>query len=105
MKIAWDENEKIISAEVEDKICFFEYEINFCILNILYTFVQEEVRERGIANELLINVSKLAAERCYRINPVFSYAVFFYKRYKEFCNLLVDGSLDTSGVCTISRKS
>jgi hypothetical protein len=39
MKIARDENEKIISAEVEGKI-FFEYEINFCVLNILYTFVQ-----------------------------------------------------------------
>jgi len=80
MKIAWDENEKIISAEVEGKICFFEYEINFCILNILYTFVPEELRGRGIANELLINVSKFATERGYRISPVCSYAVFFLQK-------------------------
>ena len=47
MKITRDENEKIISAEVEGKICFFEYEINFCVLNMLYTFVPEELRGRG----------------------------------------------------------
>ena len=63
MQITWDEKEKIFSAEIEGKTCFVEDEINSGILNILHTFVPEKFRGRGIANELLINVSKFAAER------------------------------------------
>jgi len=71
---------------------FLRYEIvqPIGVLRILSTYVPPELRGRGLAETLVREAISLAREKGLKIEPVCSYAVRFFIRYKSEREALVD---------------
>lgn len=57
-------------------------------MDIIKTYVPPELRDRGIAGELVKTGLKFAEENNLKVIPTCSYVATFIKRHKEFEHLL-----------------
>ncbi len=108
--------EKLKIIHDKENCCFyyksdsFKGEINYEIkdnkvLNIYRTFVNPELRGKGIARVLLMKVINYVQAEGYRILPSCSFAVSFFRHNKKYQNLLVlDVNLDNPGSCRLSNN-
>lgn len=71
-------------------------------LDLVHTYVHPDLRGRGVAAELLKAFSRYAMDAGKKVLPTCSYAVVFYKRYKDFTHLVSDRhDPDNAGACRI----
>ncbi|RNF38539.1 GNAT family N-acetyltransferase [Planococcus salinus] len=54
------------------------------VMVIEHTFVDESLRNQGIAKKLLDRAAEYAREKGYKMEPVCSYAVVAFDRYKDY---------------------
>ncbi|MDQ0429597.1 MULTISPECIES: GNAT family N-acetyltransferase [Caryophanaceae] len=54
------------------------------VMVIEHTFVDESMRNQGLAKKLLDRAADYAREHDYKMEPVCSYAVTAFDRYKEY---------------------
>ena len=54
------------------------------VMVIEHTFVDEAMRHKGLAKKLLDQAADYAREHNYKMEPVCSYAVTAFDRYKEY---------------------
>lgn len=54
------------------------------VMVIEHTFVDESMRNQGVAKKLLDRAADYAREHDYKVEPVCSYAVTAFDRYKEY---------------------
>lgn len=54
------------------------------VMIIEHTFVDESLRNQGIAKKLLDRAAEYAREKEYKMEPVCSYAVVAFDRYKDY---------------------
>ncbi|CEG24012.1 Acetyltransferase (GNAT) family protein [Planococcus massiliensis] len=54
------------------------------VMVIEHTFVDESMRNQGIAKKLLDRAADYAREHNYKMEPVCSYAVVAFDRYKDY---------------------
>lgn len=54
------------------------------VMVIEHTFVDESMRNQGVAKKLLDRAADYAREHSYKMEPVCSYAVTAFDRYKEY---------------------
>lgn len=59
------------------------------VMVIEHTFVDEAMRGQGMAKKLLDQAADYAREQGYKIEPVCSYAVSAFDRYKEYDDVKV----------------
>ncbi len=71
---------------------FLRYEIvrPLGILRILSTYVPPEQRGRGLAELLVREAIKIAGEENLKIEPVCSYALYYFIKYKQERDILAD---------------
>ncbi|MBN2534724.1 MAG: N-acetyltransferase [Spirochaetales bacterium] len=76
------------------------------IIDIYRTFVDPDLRGKGIANELMMKVIDYAEKEKYKIIPSCSFAVSFFKVSKNYQYLLAPGvNLDNPGSCRLPPVS
>lgn len=54
------------------------------VMVIEHTFVDESMRNQGIAKKLLDQAAEYAREHNFKMEPVCSYAVVAFERYKDY---------------------
>lgn len=54
------------------------------IMVVEYTFVEETLRNHGLAKKLLDRAAEYAREKGFKIEPVCSYAAVAFDRYEEY---------------------
>ena len=54
------------------------------VMVIEHTFVDESLRNQGVAKKLLDKAAEYAREKEYKMEPVCSYAVVAFDRYKDY---------------------
>ncbi|TWT04160.1 N-acetyltransferase [Planococcus sp. CPCC 101016] len=54
------------------------------VMVIEHTFVDESMRNKGLAKKLLDQAADYAREHSYKMEPVCSYAAVAFDRYKEY---------------------
>lgn len=59
------------------------------VMVIEHTFVDESMRNQGIAKKLLDKAAAYAREKQYKMEPVCSYAAVAFNRYKEYDDVKV----------------
>ena len=70
------------------KFSFLGYSIKSGKLYIKSTYTHPDYRGRGIARRLVLEAVRYARENSLKIVPVCSYAVSFFKKYKECIDVL-----------------
>jgi predicted GNAT family acetyltransferase len=58
------------------------------IMDFIKTYVPDELRNRGIAGEIVLKGLKYAEEKKFKIIPSCSYVATFIKRHKNFEHLI-----------------
>ncbi|UNC20389.1 N-acetyltransferase [Latilactobacillus sakei] len=66
-----------------------DYVVLIPAYNIEHTFVDESMRNQGIAKKLLDKAADYARENQYKMEPVCSYTVVAFDRYKEYDDVKV----------------
>ena len=71
---------------------FLRYSVNkdLRLIQVIETYVPPSLRGRGLAEKLMKEVMKYAFENNLKIEPVCSYAFYYFIKYKDKRNLLVD---------------
>jgi len=71
---------------------FLRYSINKeqGILQLIETYVPPEQRGKGLAEKLVNEAIKFAVENNLKIEPICSYAVYYFIKHKDKRKLLVD---------------
>lgn len=72
---------------------FLDYELRESKMHITKTYTPPEFRGRGIATYLIEYAVNWAKEHGYKVVPVCSFAIEFFKRRKELWELLDDEGL------------
>ncbi|WP_372713383.1 GNAT family N-acetyltransferase [Ilyobacter sp.] len=91
MIVLHNENEKIFYIEQDGK--------NIAELTYVYggegkiainhTYVDPNYRGKGLAKELALESVKYVKEKNYKIIPVCSFAVIFFRRHEEYSDILL----------------
>lgn len=89
MEIRHDPDGKKFFCIIDGLECLAEYEWNSDgVMEIVHTYVPPDLRNRGIAEAILVYAAKYAVSQGIRIVPTCSYAVNFFKKHKEFAKVL-----------------
>ncbi|MGI2328860.1 GNAT family N-acetyltransferase [Planococcus sp. YIM B11945] len=59
------------------------------VMVIEHTFVDESMRNQGLAKKLLDQAADYAREHTFKMEPVCSYAVVAFERYKDYDDVKV----------------
>ena len=70
------------------KYAFIEYELKENKVFITKTYTPPEFRGRGIASRLMQHVIKWARDGGYKVVPICSFAVYFFKKHPQYSDLL-----------------
>lgn len=73
---------------VDGSVCELDYHLRDGVMIITHTGVPPEVGGRGIAGQLTEFALKTARENGWKVRPVCSYAVVYFKRHPELADLL-----------------
>lgn len=73
------------------KYAYLGYRINNGKMYIETTYTPPEFRGRGIATRLMKEALKYAEENGLKVVPVCSFAVVFFRKYKEYRHLMAEG--------------
>lgn len=60
------------------------------VMVVDHTYVSSELRGRGVAKQLLDGAAEYAREKGHKIEPVCSYVVTAFERFKEYEDLKVN---------------
>ncbi len=72
-------------------------------IDIYKTFVPDDFRGKGIAGELMKEISEWALENTIKVIPTCSYSIAYYKKNKRYTEILAEESdLNSGGSCRIS---
>jgi uncharacterized protein len=84
--------------------CVLEYEMKSAnTMDIYRTLVHNDLRGKGLAEQLMKSASEYARDRGLSIFPSCPYAVSFFKRHPEYALVLeADVDLENGGSCRIS---
>jgi hypothetical protein len=89
LEIKHDEDENKFYIIVNGSEAYLRYiMVDNDTMEIVQTYVPNELRNRGIAGEIVRGCLSFAEEKKLRIIPTCSFAEAFIKRHKEFENLL-----------------
>ncbi len=72
-----------IEASVENHLCYIDYRQDGNVMHVLHTIVPDAVGGRGIAGQLTEYAINLARKNDWKINPVCTYTVAYFKRHPE----------------------
>ncbi|WP_319370861.1 GNAT family N-acetyltransferase [uncultured Ilyobacter sp.] len=91
MEVFHNENEKIFYIEKDGLVIA---ELTYVYggegkIAINHTYVEPEYRGSGLAKELALECVKYVRDKKYKIIPVCSFAVTFFKRHKEYEDILL----------------
>lgn len=104
--IQHDPAKQYFGGVLEDKPFMVEYEVSSEEeIIITRTYVDPSLRGHGIAKKLLQTLSEWARKEKKKVLPLCSYAVHFYKHYKEYQDIL-SSHIDPESVgrCAIPKK-
>jgi hypothetical protein len=106
LTIIHNENSQTFEGSLEDKPFSLSYEISPTGEMILvHTYVHPDLRGQGVASSLLEEVSQWARNHNKKVIPLCSYTVVFYRRHKEYQDILSDDyDKDSDGVCSLPKK-
>lgn len=106
LDIIHNEKEKSFYCELSGQESRADYNITpDNKLDLVFTYVHPELRGRGIAELLLKEFSEFARKKGMKVIPTCSYAVVFYKRHKEYLDVLDPGAdLENCGSCQLPDK-
>ncbi|MHA1506913.1 MAG: GNAT family N-acetyltransferase [Candidatus Asgardarchaeia archaeon] len=95
MKIEVDEKHGYIYTRLTKRLkAFIKFDIiekgDEKILRVLAAYTPEEFRHRGIAPELMKYTVAYAKERGLKIIPICSYAEWYFKKHKEYADILAE---------------
>jgi uncharacterized protein len=106
LSIEHDEAKGIFSCTIDGMTNSVHYErrdTDPVILDLYRTFVQPEMRGKGIAESLLKNFTEHAISQGFTIKPSCSFAVIYYRRQREYAQVLAkDVYLKNGGSCRIN---
>jgi len=68
---------------------YLGYRIEGGIMKLIETYTPPQHRGKGIASKLVEYSIKLAMENNWLIEPICSYAVYYFSKHSEFKNLLI----------------
>lgn len=88
IKITHDQENNNFYVKIGDKVCYLRYRIYDNIIDFYVTFVDPELRGKGIAAKLVEEAIKYAQEMEFKINPTCSYASQYINRKKNHKELL-----------------
>ncbi len=74
------------------KAAYLKYSIRDNVMSLDSTYTPEEFRGRGLARRLVEEAIKYARENGLKIKPVCSYAVYFFKKYPQYSDVLASDS-------------
>ncbi len=77
---------------------FLRYELRGGKMYVLSTYTPPEFRGRGIASHLMAHAVRWAAEQGYKIVPVCSFAVEFFRKHSELRHLLDEEAASELGI-------
>ncbi len=91
MAVIHNETEKIFYIEEEGKTIA---ELTYVYggegkIAINHTFVEPEYRGKGLAEKVMLEAIKYSKEQNYKIIPVCSFAVTFFKRHEEYYDIVL----------------
>jgi predicted GNAT family acetyltransferase len=76
------------SAVVDQHACELDYSVRDGVMSILHTEVPPEAGGRGIAGQLTLAALEYAKTQGWKIRPICSYAVGYFRRHPEYAELL-----------------
>ncbi|MGD1007719.1 MAG: GNAT family N-acetyltransferase [Ignavibacteriaceae bacterium] len=89
LEIKHDEDDNKFYTIVDGSEAYLRYIMDdYNTMEIIQTYVPNELRDRGIAGKIVRKCLSFAEEKKLRIIPTCSYTAAFIKRHKEFENLL-----------------
>lgn len=93
MPFEYQPNKIIILDEINHKqMGYISYSIDDnCIFNLEHTVVYPEYQGKGIAKLLVLEAISYCKDKGYKINPICSYAVSFFKKNPEYSSILKEG--------------
>ena len=77
-----------IGESQEDKIAYLEYEIDDGVLIINLVKVDHDLRNQGIAAQLVLHAVEFARVHNLAVDPVCSYARTQFEKYSEYSDVL-----------------
>lgn len=90
IEVIHDINGQRFYCVVDGQECELEYDKPAAaVLNFYHTYVPEQYRNQGIAALLLKEAAQFARQNGYKIRPSCSYAELYFKRYKEYTDLVL----------------
>jgi predicted GNAT family acetyltransferase len=106
LSIEHDEAKGIFSCTIDGMTNSAQYERRDndpVVLDLYRTFVHPEMRGKRIAESLLKHISEYAISQGYTILPSCSYAVLYFRRHREYRQVLAkDVDLKNGGSCRIN---
>jgi len=76
-----------IETTVDNSLCYIDYRPEGKVMHVLHTIVPDAVGGRGIAGELTEYAIDLARKNGWKINPVCTYTVAYFKRHPEYADM------------------
>lgn len=91
MEVMHDENKKMFYFEKNGEIiCELTYVFGGeGKIAINHTFVEPEYRGQGLAGKLALEAAEYARAQKYKVIPVCSFAVTFFKEHEEYSDILL----------------
>jgi predicted GNAT family acetyltransferase len=88
-KIKHDEANNKFYTVIDGSEAYLRYMmVNSKTMEMIKTYVPQELRSRGIAGEIVLKGLKFAEEKNFKIIPVCSYVAAYIKRHQEFEHLV-----------------
>jgi hypothetical protein len=82
---------QVIYATLDsEKKAYIKYSVEGNVMKLISTYTPPEFRGRGIAGKLVEYAIKLAENNNWLIEPICSYAVYYFMKNKEKRYILVD---------------
>ena len=73
-----------------NKKAYLAYRTNNDVLELIETYTPPEYRGKGIAGLMIREAIKFAKENKLKIRPICSYAIYYFKKYQDLRDVLVD---------------
>ncbi|ASC89748.1 N-acetyltransferase [Alcaligenes nematophilus] len=87
-EIHHDPQARLFYCDIENRRSVIEYELDDAVMSITHTRVPPELEGRGIAGQLTRFALETAKNQQWKVRPVCSYAVVYFRRHPEYADLL-----------------
>ena len=76
-----------IETTIENSLCYIDYQLRGAVMHVMHTIVPDAVGGRGIAGQLTEYAIDLARKNDWKIHPVCTYTVAYFKRHPEYSDI------------------